>query len=145
MQNRITYCPIGTADVITATGVGYKFKAPCPGNLHIGLSYNVIETTVATGTALAVIALQVVRGSSTYTLGTFSPANGAVAFETTLIWTPDTSELIGNETFNFTENPFFELQTGDLIQTNVTTAGTDGTAAAGAYRSYFVIDLGPAT
>lgn len=144
MYNILTYNNPGlkTLDVTTATGIGYKLIHKTAGVLEIGLSNIIITTAIANDAVSAIISLQLVRGGTTYTLATITLADG-VAASTEVLWTPSTSVTLpgmnAGDTVDLTNNPFVELQDGDTIQTNVTTAGTDGSAAAGAYEANFII------
>jgi hypothetical protein len=129
-----------TLDVTTATGIGYKYVAPCAGNLHIGNSEAIVNTAIVNTSTPAVLALQLVRGGTTYTLGTISFVDGAVV-GTTYKFTPSNSVTLPGDNFatDLTRNPFVRFLTGDTIQTNITTAGLGGTPA-GAYEANIVIE-----
>lgn len=130
-----------TLDVTTATGIGYKYVAPCAGNLHIGNSEVIVTTAIANDATAAVVSLQLVRSSTTYTLGTITFADDAVA-GTGYKFTPSSSVTLPGDNFatDLRKNPFVPYASGDTIQTNITTAGTDGSAAAGAYETNIVIE-----
>lgn len=129
-----------TLDVTTATGIGYKYVAPCAGNLHIGNSEVIVNTAIVNTSTPAVVALQLVRNSTTYTLGTISFVDGAVV-GTTYKFTPSTSVTLPGDSVatDLSKNPFIAFQSGDTIQTNITTAGLGGTPA-GAYEVNIVIE-----
>ncbi len=129
-----------TLDVTTATGIGYKYIAPCAGNLYICLSEVIVNTAIVNSSTPAVVALQLVRSGTTYTVGTISFVDGAAVGQT-YKFTPSTSVTLPGESTatDLSKNAFIPYQTGDTIQTNITTAGLGGTPA-GAYEVNIVID-----
>ena len=129
-----------TLDVTTATGIAYRYVAPCAGNLHIGLSEAIVTTAIVNTSTPAVVSLQLVRNSTTYTLGTISFVDGA-AVGTTYKFTPSTSVTLPGDSVasNLSHCPFVTFASGDTIQANVTTAGLGGTPA-GAYEVNIVIE-----
>ena len=127
-------------DVTTATGIAYKYVAPCAGNLHIGNSEVIVTTAIVNTSTPAVVSLQLVRSGTTYTLGTISFVDASVV-GTVYKFTPSTSVTLPGDSVasNLSHCPFIPFASGDTIQTNVTTAGLGGTPA-GAYEVNIVIE-----
>lgn len=129
-----------TLDVTTATGIAYKYVAPCAGNLHIGNSEVIVTTAIVNTSTPAVVSLQLVRSGTTYTLGTISFVDASVV-GTVYKFTPSTSVTLPGDSVasNLSHCPFIPFASGDTIQTNVTTAGLGGTPA-GANEVNIVIE-----
>jgi hypothetical protein len=145
MNNRVIYNNPGlkTLDVTTATGIGYALRVANKGTLHINLSNSIVNTAIVNTSTPAVASLQLIRGGTTYTLATQSFVNGAIVGQE-VDFTPATAVALPSGTIDFTRAPFLELEIGDVIQTNITTAGLGGTPA-GAYEVNLVIDKASVT
>lgn len=128
------------ADVLTSTGIGDLITIDAAGVLDVRKCFARVSTLLATDTIAPILSLQLVRSATTYTLGTITFAEADAVGKQRHV-APSTSVTLpgDNQATNLDGDPFVTLQSGDTVQWNVTTAGTDSGAAAGAYFGFFVI------